>query len=861
MLPQRSRLSRYLRTILRTLAKLLAWAQSASSAATGYTVVAVGPFHAGPFNTTGSNEATDVNNLNQVVGEFMVTYLQRHGFRWVGGVNTDLGTLGGGSSSADAINDAGVITGWAEIMGGYSRAFVYTSGAMQNIGTITGWDSSGGAAIDGAGRVVGRVSNFGTQNGVGFLWSGTSMAQLPSLGGNETGPTDINAAGTIVGGSKLANGHWRAFAYAGGVMSDLGTLPGDADSIARGMNDAGVIVGYSSQSAQQVSAVTWSAGTISNLGGLPGGTWALAEDVNSAGVVVGGSMDSNGVQRAVSWSGGAIVDLNTQIAAGSGWFLTSAAAINDNGWIVGGGTLNGVDRAFVLIPGLDTTPPSISCGSADGLWHPANVSIACTASDSGSGLANAADASFTLATAIAAGTETANASTGTRTVCDNAGNCAVAGPITGNKIDRKPPSIAITVPANTTYPFNSLQHASYVCTDGGSGVASCTGTVANGAAIDTSSVGAHTFTVTAADAVGNTSSTTVQYQVVATNWSQFHNGPDHLGTQPTESVLDPTNVGGLHVAWSAATFNVIFSSPAVVDGVAYIGSTDGHLYAFSAANGTQLWRAIIGTSSSSASSSPAVANGRVFIGSDNGDVYAFAAGNGAQLWTHATGGPVYAAPVVEGATVYVGSWDGNLYALDAAAGTLRWSQSVGDPIRAACSVAGGVVYVGSEDLNALGAQNGTVLWTAGIPTSVSSTPALPGLVLVGADDGNLYAIDTSGTTLWTAATSGAVVSSPATDGSLVYVGSNDGYLHAFDLNTGASAWSRLLGGWVVSSPAYANGVVYVGSLGAANAVDAGSGRLLWTYALPGSVVDSSPAVADGTLYIGADDHHLYAFRL
>ena len=70
-------------------------------------------------------------------------------------------------------------------------------------------------------------------------------------------------------------------------------------------------------------------------------------------------------------------------------------------------------------------------------WHADNVALACTASDGGTGLANPADASFSLITSVAAGVENANASTDSRVVCDVAGNCTTAGPIGGNKIDRK----------------------------------------------------------------------------------------------------------------------------------------------------------------------------------------------------------------------------------------------------------------------------------------------------------------------------------------------------------------------------------------------------------------------------------------
>ncbi len=162
----------------------------------------------------------------------------------------------------------------------------------------------------------------------------------------------------------------------------------------------------------------------------------------------------------------------------------------------------------------DTTPPLISCGSADGAWHGSDASIACTASDSGSGLANGADASFSLSTSVAAGSEDANASTNSREVCDIAANCATADPISGNKVDKKAPSTTITAPTNNaTYVLNQGVAASYSCTDDGSNVASCAGPVAHGSNIDTASPGTKTFTVNASDNVGNSATPSVSYRV------------------------------------------------------------------------------------------------------------------------------------------------------------------------------------------------------------------------------------------------------------------------------------------------------------------------------------------------------------
>jgi uncharacterized repeat protein (TIGR01451 family) len=135
--------------------------------------------------------------------------------------------------------------------------------------------------------------------------------------------------------------------------------------------------------------------------------------------------------------------------------------------------------------------------------------------DPDSGLAKPADASFTLTTNVAAGSENANASTDQRSVCNTKNLCTTAGPVTGNKVDKKAPTITITSPtANATYQLNAVITASYTCTDGGAGVSSCQGTVANGSAINTSSTGTKTFSVIASDSVGNGSNASVTYSVV-----------------------------------------------------------------------------------------------------------------------------------------------------------------------------------------------------------------------------------------------------------------------------------------------------------------------------------------------------------
>ncbi len=87
-------------------------------------------------------------------------------------------------------------------------------------------------------------------------------------------------------------------------------------------------------------------------------------------------------------------------------------------------------------------------------------------------------------------------------------------------IDPTPPTISITSPVDGgRYNYGQSVAAAYTCSDAVVTITSCTGTVAVGAAIDTTSSqpgSIHTFTVTATDSVGNTTTSMVEYFVVAT---------------------------------------------------------------------------------------------------------------------------------------------------------------------------------------------------------------------------------------------------------------------------------------------------------------------------------------------------------
>jgi outer membrane protein assembly factor BamB len=338
----------------------------------------------------------------------------------------------------------------------------------------------------------------------------------------------------------------------------------------------------------------------------------------------------------------------------------------------------------------------------------------------------------------------------------------------------------------------------------------------------------------------------------------FRANEQHTGVYD-EGGVRPNNE--LKWSFTTAPFPNVLSSPAVANGVVYVGSNDYKVYALDATDGTKLWEFAAG---GRVDSSPAVANGVVYFGSwTDGKVYALDAQTGTKLWEFTTGGGVYSSPAVANGVVYIGSTDGKVYALDANTGAKVWEFTTGNDITSSPAVANGIVYIGSFDhkLYALNAQTGDKLWEFTTGNVVYSSPAVAnGIVYVGSVDNKVYALDAqTGAKVWEFTTGLYVYSSPAVANGVVYVGSLDGKVYALDAQTGAKLWEFTTEGWIYSSPAVANGVVYVGSVdNKVYALDAQTGDKLWEFTTGGWIYFSSPAVANGVVYVGSNDGKVYA---
>jgi hypothetical protein len=127
--------------------------------------------------------------------------------------------------------------------------------------------------------------------------------------------------------------------------------------------------------------------------------------------------------------------------------------------------------------------------------------------------------------------------------------------------DNAKPTINIAAPlAGGKFVQNSAQPASFSCADVGLGVESCTGTVANGANVDTSKIGYQTFTVKAIDNAGNETTQSVEFVVNATEQTSTPGAQVaptlalSLGSAPTF----PNFVPGVAATYTASTLaNVV----------------------------------------------------------------------------------------------------------------------------------------------------------------------------------------------------------------------------------------------------------------------------------------------------------------
>lgn len=382
----------------------------------------------------------------------------------------------------------------------------------------------------------------------------------------------------------------------------------------------------------------------------------------------------------------------------------------------------------------------------------------------------------------------------------------------------------------------------------------------------------------------------------ASQWRFY--GADLAGSRSLASALDTSSVTGLNPAWSIEIGGPVSATPVIEDGVAYVGSYDGNLYAVDLASGTQVWTYATGAAVQEPNlqiplgitGSAAVADSVVYVGDAAATVHAVDAVSGKANWSvkvdEQTSASIWSSPVVWNNVVYVGvasvakedGFRGSVVALDAASGKTIWQTYMVPEGADGAGVFDVPVIDPDRNLVIVGTQNAYTANPApfGDPTSVVALDAASGKVqwvfnawdkgtpTAPVDDvafsasPNLFSADQNGTVL-----------------DLVGIGQKSGVYWALNRDTGEVVWQQTISpagflGGMEGTAAVANGTIAVPATdwpefdgpasGMVTALDAVSGSVLWS-AKEMAPAASPTSISNDVVFHAGLDGVLHAFDL
>jgi outer membrane protein assembly factor BamB len=343
------------------------------------------------------------------------------------------------------------------------------------------------------------------------------------------------------------------------------------------------------------------------------------------------------------------------------------------------------------------------------------------------------------------------------------------------------------------------------------------------------------FSTTAISSTAALGQPRARAEVAGPGWAQSGGSSAHTALVANPGGLSPATVASLTLTRSVPLSDYPQTTPAVVNGTAYVATHSGLVIAVSTATGHQIWqhrRCTTGepAQNSSEETTPAVGDGSIFVTESGGQVMSMVSLSAPHDLTcvplePATQPSMTAwSPTLSGRTVYEITPVG-VVAIDATTGHIRWSHPLpagADPA-ADVTVWHGVVYAAfntyaatgdSGHVDALRPRDGHLLWQVVEPRYISTLAASGGRLVAGG--GRTTAWDaTTGHHLWTGRCE--VTEAVTLIGQAVIVtggeaGTCQGSVERLDAATGAVVWDTPIASELEDQASAGGGLVYLVNL-------------------------------------------------
>jgi len=304
------------------------------------------------------------------------------------------------------------------------------------------------------------------------------------------------------------------------------------------------------------------------------------------------------------------------------------------------------------------------------------------------------------------------------------------------------------------------------------------------------------------------------------------------------------------------------SQPAINDGVIYVGTSEGFLYALDTL-GNVLWQLNL---NGSIIHVPVIMNKNIIVGTLNGFLYIINTA-GQILKSKTFGGSIVSPPIAFGEVIYVPVFQEGVYAYNVNQDKIEWKFSTEGMVKNIPLIDQTNLYIADLNGKIYIVNRSTGMETNHLKTSAPIESYLnlsEKHLIYGNSAGEIGCFDvTTNTIIWSFNLTEPVAGSPAIKDSFVIVNTAFGKVYAHHIKNGIRLWNFITSNFISSSPVIIDTFVFVstttetGEFGELYSLNLNSGNLIWVLPIP-KVLETSPVFWGRRLFIAARDGTIYS---